>query len=142
MGFILPDWVFGDGEKKVDRSYVPCEEYRAICKNLDDVSGSVDNWPEYEKAIHKDTGTSNSSTTYEKVDYTTSNYSSTTSTSTPKSKEEKRLEELARHGISPGRPNKTQQRKLVLFERELRSRGYSKKEIDKVIKDTIDYIPS
>ena len=55
---------------------------------------------------------------------------------------EKRLEELARHGISPGRPNKTQQRKLVLFERELRSRGYSKKEIDKVIKDTIDYITS
>ena len=59
-----------------------------------------------------------------------------------KTDKEKRLEELARHGISPGRPNKTQQRKLVLFERELRSRGYSKKEIDKVIKDTIDYITS
>ena len=59
-----------------------------------------------------------------------------------KTYKEKRLEELARHGISPGRPNKTQQRKLVLFERELRSRGYSKKEIDKVIKDTIDYITS
>lgn len=55
---------------------------------------------------------------------------------------EKRLEELARHGISPGRPNKTQSRKLVLFERELRSRGYSKKEIDKVMKETIDYITS
>ena len=59
-----------------------------------------------------------------------------------KTDKEKRLEELARHGISPGRPNKTQQRKLVLFERELRSRGYSKKEIDKVIKNTIDYITS
>ena len=59
-----------------------------------------------------------------------------------KTDKEKRLEELARHGIYPGRPNKTQQRKLVLFERELRSRGYSKKEIDKVMKDTIDYITS
>ena len=59
-----------------------------------------------------------------------------------KTDKEKRLEELARHGISPGRPNKTQQRKLVLFERELRYKGYSKKEIDKLIKDTIDYITS
>lgn len=59
-----------------------------------------------------------------------------------KSDKEKRLEELARRGISPGNPNFEQRQLIAKFKREARYQGYSDKEIDEVVKLAIDYITS
>ena len=59
-----------------------------------------------------------------------------------KTDKERRREELARRGISPGKPNFEQRRLIAKFKREARYQGYSDKEIDKVVKLAIDYMTS
>lgn len=59
-----------------------------------------------------------------------------------KTDKERRLEVLARRGISPGNPNFEQRQLIAKFKREARYQGYSDKEIDKVVKLAIDYMTS
>lgn len=131
MGNItLGEWI--NNEDDIEDEEVSFEN---ICANIKDENAEFTF--DYIYSIVNSKEVNNHVTTYE------GSYSSSYNNRySYKSKEEKRLEELARNGIFPGKPNNTQRRKLVLFKRELQSRGYSKKEINKVVKATVDYITS